>query len=58
VALAAVARRDARVVYAPIWSGGARFADAYGIEKSVVSEQFIEASRQKLRELIERRWET
>lgn len=31
-----------------------RFADAYGIEKSVVSEQFIEASRQKLRELIER----
>ena len=31
-----------------------RFADAYGIEESVVSEQFIEASRQKLRELIER----
>jgi len=31
-----------------------KFADAYGIEKSVVSEQFIEASRQKLRELIER----
>jgi hypothetical protein len=29
------------------------FADAYGIEKSVVSEQFIEASRQKLRNLIE-----
>jgi putative transposase len=32
-----------------------RFAEAYGIEKSVVSEQFIEASRQKLRELLERR---
>lgn len=31
-----------------------RFADAYGIEKSTVSEQFIEASRRKLRELIER----
>jgi hypothetical protein len=35
-----------------------RSADAYGIEKSVVSEQFIEASWQKLQELIERRWET
>jgi hypothetical protein len=31
-----------------------RFAEAYGIEKSVVSEQFIEASRQKLKELTER----
>lgn len=34
-----------------------RFAKAYGIEKSVVSEQFIEASREKLRELMERRLE-
>ncbi len=31
-----------------------RFAEAYGIEKSTVSEQFVEASRRKLRELIER----
>ena len=31
-----------------------RFAEAYGIEKSAVSEQFVEASRRKLRELIER----
>jgi putative transposase len=31
-----------------------RFAEAYGIEKSAVSEQFIEASRRKLRELLER----
>jgi hypothetical protein len=31
-----------------------RFADAYGLEKSVVSDQFIEASREKLRELTER----
>jgi cation transport regulator ChaB len=31
-----------------------RFAKAYGIEKSVVSEQFIETSRGKLKELIER----
>lgn len=31
-----------------------RFAEAYGIEKSVVSDQFIEASRQRLRELAER----
>jgi putative transposase len=30
------------------------FAEPYGIEKSVVSEQFIEASRGKLRELLER----
>ena len=34
-----------------------RFAEAYGIEKSAVSEQFIEASRRKLRELLERRLE-
>lgn len=31
-----------------------RFAEAYGIEKSTVSEQFVEASRRKLRQLIER----
>jgi putative transposase len=31
-----------------------RFAEAYGIEKSVVSEQFVEASRQKLKQLTER----
>lgn len=31
-----------------------RFAEAYGIEKSTVSEQFVEASRKKLRQLIER----
>lgn len=31
-----------------------RFAEAYGLEKSAVSEQFIEASRKKLRELMER----
>ena len=31
-----------------------RFAKAYGIEKSVVSEQFIETSRGKLKELMER----
>ena len=30
------------------------FQQAYGIEKSAVSEQFIEASREKLRELLER----
>jgi len=30
------------------------FREAYGIEKSAVSEQFIEASREKLRELRER----
>ena len=30
------------------------FREAYGIEKSAVSEQFIEASREKLRELLER----
>ena len=34
-----------------------RFAEAYGIEKSTVSEQFVEASRRKLRELLERRLE-
>lgn len=31
-----------------------KFASAYGLEKSVVSEQFIEVSRGKLRELLER----
>jgi putative transposase len=31
-----------------------RFAKAYGIKKSAVSEQFIEASRERLRELTER----
>jgi putative transposase len=30
------------------------FHDAYGIEKSAVSENFIEASRQKVKELMER----
>jgi putative transposase len=30
------------------------FADAYGVEKSAVSEDFIEASREKLKELMER----
>jgi transposase-like protein len=34
-----------------------RFSEAYGIEKSAVSEQFVEASRRKLRELLERRLE-
>jgi putative transposase len=31
------------------------FTDAYGLEKSAVSEHFIEASRRKLKELMERR---
>jgi putative transposase len=31
------------------------FTEAYGLEKSAVSERFIEASRQKLKELMERR---
>src|SRR5450755_3878767 len=31
------------------------FQDAYGIEKSAVSENFIEASREKVKELMERR---
>jgi len=31
------------------------FASAYGVEKSAVSENFIEASREKLKELMERR---
>ncbi|MGH8859345.1 MAG: IS256 family transposase, partial [Polaromonas sp.] len=30
------------------------FADAYGVQKSVVSERFIQASREKLKALIER----
>jgi transposase-like protein len=30
------------------------FANAYGVEKSAVSEKFIEASREKLKELMER----
>jgi len=30
------------------------FADAYGVDKSAVSEDFIEASREKLKELMER----
>ena len=30
------------------------FVDAYGVEKSAVSEKFIEASREKLKELMER----
>jgi transposase-like protein len=33
------------------------FTDAYGLEKSAVSEHFIEASRTKLKELMERRLE-
>jgi transposase-like protein len=31
------------------------FANAYGVEKSAVSDNFIEASREKLKELMERR---
>lgn len=34
-----------------------RFQDAYGLEKSAISEKFIDASRQKLRQLLERRLE-
>src|ERR1700730_6488540 len=33
------------------------FASAYGVEKSTVSENFIEASREKLKELLERQLE-
>jgi len=32
-----------------------QFTEAYGLEKSAVSEHFIEASRQKLQQLLERR---
>lgn len=31
------------------------FSEAYGVDKSTVSERFIEASRQKLKEMMERR---
>jgi putative transposase len=37
--------------YGPV---GKDFADAEGVEKSAVSEDFIEASREKLKELMER----
>jgi putative transposase len=30
------------------------FQDAYGIEKSAVSEHFIEASREKVKQMMER----
>jgi putative transposase len=33
------------------------FADAYGLEKSAISEHFIEASRTKLKEMLERKLE-
>jgi transposase-like protein len=33
------------------------FSEAYGLEKSAVSEHFIEASRAKLQDLMERRWD-
>ncbi len=32
-----------------------QFTEAYGLEKSAVSEHFIEASRAKLKDLMERR---
>src|SRR4051794_31206451 len=32
-----------------------QFSEAYGLEKSAISEHFIEASRAKLKELMERR---
>jgi putative transposase len=35
-----------------------QFAEAYGLEKSAISEHFIEASRAKLKALLERRLET
>src|SRR5450631_3414837 len=34
-----------------------QFAEAYGLEKSAISEHFIEASRTKLKEMMERRLE-
>jgi transposase-like protein len=37
--------------YAPVVKD---FANAYGIEKSTVSEKFIEASREKVKQLMER----
>ena len=33
------------------------FAEAYGLEKSAISEHFIEASREKLKAMLERRLE-
>ena len=35
-----------------------QFTEAYGLEKSVVSERFIEASRAKLKEMMDRRLDT
>jgi hypothetical protein len=32
-----------------------KFAETYGLEKSAISEHFIEASREKLKEMMERR---
>ena len=32
-----------------------QFSEAYGLEKSAISEHFIEASRTKLKEMMERR---
>jgi putative transposase len=33
------------------------FTDAYGLEKSAISEHFIAASREKVKQLMEDRWE-
>jgi hypothetical protein len=44
----------ARFDYAELPTGDAQFAEAYGIEKSAISERFIQASREKLKTLMER----
>ena len=45
---------DARALDAQLRGGGEGFHNAYGIEKSAVSENFIEASREKVKQLMER----
>src|ERR1700720_2924630 len=40
------------------WQAVRHFCEAYGLEKSAISEHFIEASRTKLKETLERRLDT
>jgi transposase-like protein len=48
-------KTDAGLKQREIRSGGATVREAYGLEKSAISEHFIEASRTKLKEMMERR---
>jgi hypothetical protein len=51
-----ISRSTSLLLQSAEWSQAVReFSEAYGLEKSAIGEHFIEASRKKLKEMLERR---